>query len=108
MATMNESPLIYTSIDELKSQLNIESGYTDEDSYLESLLLVSESSCNEFTNNGLSGYTYNDIPPTVKHAMILLAAHYYTNRNMVSFSNGVEIPYTFQFLLNPYKNYVIS
>lgn len=98
----------YTTLNELKAHLNIETGYTTDDIYLTTLLDVAESACNEYTNNGLEIFNTYDLPIQIKHAIILLAGHWYLNRNMVSFGQGYEIPYTFQFLLNPYKNYIIS
>lgn len=92
---------------DLKKHLNIESDFTDDDTYLTSLLYVTQTLIQEYLNDfTLSGAT--EIATPIYHSIILLAGHFYLNRNMVSFSQGVEIPYTFKFLLAPYKNYVIS
>lgn len=94
-----------TLFDYLKSHLNIETDYTDDDTLLQYYLDVSQNlifqELNDFT---LTGST---ISTSIFHAIILLASHFYLNRNMVSFSQGLEIPYTFKYLLSPYKNHVI-
>jgi len=100
--------MAYISLSQLKEQLNIEQEFVSDDGYLTQLISVSELAIDNYCNAGLSGYTANDIPVTVQQAALLLASHFYLNRQIVSFAQGVEIPYTFQFLLNPYKNYVIQ
>jgi len=93
----------YFTLPELKEQLNIESGFTRDDHYLSGCTTVACLSVDNYCNNGLTGFTGTTIPATVKQAALMLAAHFYLNRQIVSFATGVEIPYSFQFLLNPYK-----
>ena len=100
--------MAYSTLYEIKKHLNIESSFTDDDSYINQLLSVAELAINNYCNNGLSGYTSSTIPVTIKQASLLLTAHFYLNRQIISFANGIEIPYTFQFLLNPYKNYIVE
>jgi hypothetical protein len=95
------------NINQLKRQLNIELSYLDDDAILQHLIDVTEIAVSNYLGtDALSGYT-NDIPKPVVQATLLLAGHFYMNRNMVSFANGVEIPYSFRFLLDPYKNWTI-
>ena len=86
----------------LKLQLNIESGYTADDLLLSQYLNVSISAVENFL--GYSGTTYEE---PVTQGIILFATHLYLNRNLVSFAQGYELPYSFKFLLTPYKNYVV-
>jgi hypothetical protein len=96
------------TIEQLKRQLRIEPDYTDDDVLLQYLLDTAEISVENFLGaNALSGYTSNDIPTPVLQATIMLAGHWYLNPNMVAFGLGTEVPYSFQFLLNPYKQIVI-
>jgi hypothetical protein len=97
----------YITVTELKQHLNIETSYTADDVLLSGLTTTSTIAVQTYTNDGLSGYTGTTTPAPVKHATLLLAGHLYLNRNMVSFTSGVEIPYTYKFLLDPYKNYVV-
>jgi len=38
----------------------------------------------------------------------MLAAHFYLNRNMVSFAQGAEVPYSYRFLLDPYRDFIVG
>jgi hypothetical protein len=119
---------MFTQIQLLKRQLNIEANYTDEDSYLQTLLDVSEQAvinyCNAFvsgttgTTLNLSGSTHNitmvgytgkhtDVAMPVTQATYLIAANLYVNRSPVSFGQPYELPLNFRWLLDPYKFFYI-
>ena len=100
--------MAYTLLSELKKHLNIESAFTDDDLYLSTLIDVAELSVNEYCNDGLVNYDNTTIPITVKQATLLLAGHLYITRTIVSYAQGIEIPYSFKFLLNPYKVFTVS
>ncbi len=94
--------MAYFTISELKQQLNIESSYTDDDIILSGLTNVVSVAVADYCNNGLTGYTGTtgsviDVPSPVKQASIMLAAHLYINRQLVSFAQGQEIPYSYNF-----------
>ena len=98
----------YTSLNDCKTHLNIEPDYTEDDNYITSLLNVAELAIQNYCNDEtFSGYTSADAPVTIIQAVYFLVGNFYANRQIVSFAQGVEIPYTFQFLLNPYKNYTV-
>lgn len=99
--------MIYTTINELKRQLNIEASYDDENTYLEQLLNVSELAIANDCNGGISGYTQQNLPITIKQAMLMLATHLYLNRQPVAFANAVEIPYSIKYLISSEKNLLI-
>jgi len=125
--------MYYTTLSAVKQQLNIEPTFTTDDSLLTTILNASEAAvisyCNPFvmvtggTQSGItlilsgktmnvtmSGYTYSKfskVSIAVVQGTYLLAAHLYVNRQIVSFAQGVEIPYTLKFLLDPYKNFYI-
>jgi hypothetical protein len=49
------------------------------------------------------------IPVGLKHAMMLMAGHFYNNRESTIIGVGVnKIPYGFEYLVNPYKNWTIG
>lgn len=126
---------MFTNIQSLKRQLNIESTYTDDDAYLQTLCDVSEAAVINYCNaivqvSGytgstgttsvlvLSGKTHNismtgyqgahtDVALPVTQATYLIAANLYINRQPVSFGQPYEIPYVYRFLLDPYKNFYI-
>lgn len=108
----------YIDYIELKKHLNIESSYIDDDSYLQSLCSVASLAVSNYCNSGLSTYTGTttgstsgitlvNIPVTVMQATLLLAAHFYLNRQPIAFASANEIPLAFKFLLDPYRNIVV-
>ncbi len=99
----------YITLDQAKKHLNIESGFTDDNIYIESLISVAELAVSEYCNSGLSGYTGStEMPVTVYQATLLLIAHYYVNREIIRFGNiSAEIPYAFKFLLDFYRDRTI-
>lgn len=105
------------TLSEAKKHLNIEESFTDDDQYIQELISVAELVVQEYLNGGIVDATLtftvgedtvSALPKSIKHACLLLISHLYQNRNMVSFSQGYEIPYSFKFLLSPYRNYVIK
>jgi len=101
--------MTYTTLAAIKAHLNIETGYTADDTYITALIGVVEGAISNHCNGGLAGYTAaEDVPVTVKHAALIIAANLYLNRSSVSFAQGYKIPYSFEFLLNPYRIYTIE
>lgn len=98
----------YITLDEAKSQLNIETGYTIDDQYITHLVDVAETACDNYTNGGLSGYTTNDVPATVKQAVLLFVTHLYTNRSTITFAKPETLPFGFTFLLDFEKDFVAN
>jgi len=99
----------YTNLIDAKTHLNIESVFTEDDIYITSLLNVAEIAVSNYCNDvTFEDFTALTAPVTIVQAVYFLVANWYVNRQIVSFAQGVEIPYTFQFLLNPYKNYVVQ
>ena len=100
--------MAYFTLAELKRNLNIEQEFTDDDLLLNSLMNVATLSVQNYCNLGLSGYTGTTAPVVVKQAAIMIASHLYINRTPVTYGSPIEIPYTFRFLLDPYKNFIIE
>ncbi len=99
---------MYTTIQELKTQLNIETTYVDEDVKLLELLQVAEYAIDKQCNHGLSGYTDATMPITIKQAVLMLASHLYLNRTPVAFASAIEIPYSIQYLLSADRNLIVE
>lgn len=98
----------FATLAELKKHLNIETGFTEDDTYLTSLSQVAQLSVIEYCAGGIDAYDSTDAPVPVRQAILLLAAHLYATRAIVSFAQGYEIPYSFKFLLNPYRTYTVA
>lgn len=96
----------YTNLSNGKLHLKIEDDYTDDDMYISNLLDVAELAVLNYLNDSITSYTV--VPLPIVQATYFLMANWYGNRQIISFAQGIEIPYTFQFLLNPYKNYIVQ
>lgn len=90
----------------LKRHLSIEQEFTTDDILLQNCL----DTATIVVANYLDIPVGESLPSvnTVNPAIILLAANYYANRNMVSFGNASEMPYSFKFMLNAYRNIAIG
>ncbi len=98
----------YITLNELKTHLNID---------LQDIISVAELAVYNYLNGGLSGETievvisgetFLAIPKDIKHACLLIASTLYLNRTAVSFGQGFKLPYSFDFLLSPYRNFTIK
>ena len=104
--------MAWITLSEAKTHLNIESGYTTDDTYITHLISVAELAVSNYTNYGLTGYTGTTgttvIPVTIKQATLLLLSNLYVNRQPIAFATPQEIPYTVKFLLDQYKNFIAN
>ena len=88
----------------LKEFLAIEPEFTDNDNLLNNCLQAAKIAVTQYIGgtDDITSDAYLDI------AILQLAAHFYTIRNLVNFGSASEMPYTFRFILDYYKNWVIS
>lgn len=101
---------MYVTVEELKKQLNVD--YSDDDEYMSRLLDVAEAAVQNDIRRPLSeledmaqdvwGRT---IPAPLRHAILLIATNLYSNREPVAFATPQPVPYTLQYLLQPYIKY---
>ena len=83
--------------------------FADDDEYLEHLLDAAEASVVASTNRTfqeLAGYNDGDFPVPLKHAVMMLAAHWYNQRESVSSTQMSEVPDSLQALVKPYRKLV--
>ncbi len=93
----------------LKLHLNIDSGDTLDDTLLNNYLGIATIGVNNYLNFTTGDTITSDIQSSINSAIILLSSHYYSNRNMVSMGNNAsDMPYTFKFLLDFYKNPIVQ
>lgn len=92
-------------VSSLKENLNIEQDYNLEDEYLTMLLQVAEDAV--FNHLDKKPSDFEVIPKPVIFAVIILASQFYENRTPVAFAQAYKIPYSFEFLLSPYKDYIV-
>ena len=98
--------MTYLTLEQIKKHLNIDSYYTDEDSYLESLGNVCEAVVEKHIDNSLETLCVSGVlPAPLVHSMLLLIGNYYNNRESVSTLSNHEVPLGYTYLLDLFKNY---
>ncbi len=83
--------------------------FTEDDEYLEHLLETAEQSVIRATNRTeqeLIEINDNQFPTPLKHAIMMLAGHWYNQRESVSTVQMHEVPDALQTLVKPYRKLV--
>lgn len=98
---------LYVSVDELKFQVNLAREYRDEDEHLLELLAVAVVSIEKHIQQPLTEFVDESgkLNPMLRHAIRILAAHFYVNREPVAYGQPHIVPYTLEYLLQPFKKY---
>lgn len=80
--------------------------FADDDDYLAFLLDAAERHVCSATNREaeeLIEMGGGSLPPTLQQAALLIAGHWYNQREAVSGVQMAEVPYTVQALIKPYR-----
>lgn len=96
------------SITTIKQHLNIDSGYTADDNYLQQLKRVAEAVIEKHINKSLfelETENKGDLPAPIEQAILLLIGNYYNNREAVSYTSANELPLSYNYILDLYKCY---
>ena len=83
--------------------------FSDDDQYLAHLLEAAEQYVTEATNRSsdeLLAMGGEHLPATLQQAVLLIAGHWYNQREAVSGVQMAEVPYTLQALIKPYRKLV--
>lgn len=99
---------MYVSVQLLKKHLNIDDEFTDDDNYLAVLEEVAEKTVQRHICQLLSEIEDEEghIPAPLCQAIMLYAGVLYNSRESVAFGgNPVDVPHTYEYLINLYKNY---
>ena len=97
---------MFITLSQLKEHLNIDKDYTDDDLYLLDLITVAEDAVRlELDVDYMNIQRGGILPPSVVHAILLLAGNLYMTREPVNFGAANKIPYTFEYLMQLNKNY---
>ncbi len=83
--------------------------FADDDDYLEHLLGAAEEYvCNATNRTGdeLTALGDGKLPATLQQAVLLIAGHWYNQREAVGGVQMSEVPYTLQALIKPYRKLV--
>lgn len=98
----------YITLNQLKSHLNIDSDFTADDNLLEMYGDVAEAVVQRHLCILLSELVDGGgvLPPPIRQAILFYAGNLYNARESVSFGTAPQnIPFTYQYLLDLYKNY---
>lgn len=98
---------MYIYLEDAKKHLNIDQDFLDDDMYIASLIQVAEEIVQQDIDTRLVDLEDDDgdIPNPLKQAMLLLVGNFYANRESVAYANMVKVPYSYQYLIDLYKNY---
>jgi uncharacterized phage protein (predicted DNA packaging) len=99
----------YLVLETVKKHINID--FDDDDDYINILLDVVENAVEIEIGEDLSGLEDNDgnLPLRLIHAMEILIAHFYLVREPVTLGvSAVDVPFTFQWLIHPFRNFTIK
>lgn len=80
--------------------------FADDDEYLQHLLDTAESSVIKATNRTqeeLAKMGNGSVPTPIKHAIMMLGAHWYNQRESVSSVQMHAVPDSLQALIKPYR-----
>lgn len=98
---------MYLQLYEIKKHLNIDCDFKEDDEYLTQLENVAEKVVETNIDTKLSTLEDGDgnIPSPLIQAIRFLVANYYANRESVAFAQSTNVPYTYQYLIDLYRNY---
>jgi hypothetical protein len=98
---------MYIDLNTIKKHLNIDTEFTEDDDYLMMLEGVAEISVEKHIDKSLTELVDGEgnLPSPLKQAMLLYIGNMYLSRESVTFGNAVEIPLSYNYLLDLYKDY---
>lgn len=98
---------MYINLETIKKHLNIDSFFTEDDEYLMLLEDVAEKAVSKHIDCNLSELQDGNggLPSPLLHAILLLVGNMYMQRESISFSNATEVPLSYSYLLDLYKDY---
>lgn len=101
---------LYISLGEIKSHLNLDSDFTADDEYLDSLATAAEDVVSKYIDYPLSQLedASGDIPRALKFAMLLWIGTIYNTRESVSSVNMSTVPHSLELLADLYRDYKLD
>lgn len=98
---------MYITVEEAKQHIYVD--FVDDDELIESMILAAEQSIEKYLNTDFDTIVKNnngELPHSIKLAIKILVGNFYANRESVSFNSvPYRIPFSFEYLLQPFKNY---
>lgn len=97
---------MYVTIEEIKQHLYID--FEADDAMLADMIQASEEIIEKYLNTTFDTLLNENgtLPFPIKQAIKIMVGNLYTNRESVSFNAyPSKIPYSYEYLLQPYKNF---
>lgn len=98
----------YVTLEQAKDHLRV--NFDDDDIYIGDLIDVAETSvANEIGSTLASNEIGGALPKPLYQTILMMVGHLYNSREPVVTGVGVtKVPYTLEYLLAPYKNWVLK
>ena len=94
----------YVTLEELKQHLNVD--FDTDDKYITELIEPIQMAIESYLNTPLETFVKDEkIDRRIWHAIRILAANYYANRESVTFATPQTIPGHIELLIQPLKRY---
>lgn len=101
---------MYTLLSNVRKHLIIDDNFHDDDPYLLMLIEAAEDAIEQDLGYSLAILVDPNtgmLPPSIRHAILLLVGNLYAHREPVAFAHPVVIPFTISYLLSHYRHYYI-
>lgn len=98
----------YIQLYQVKKQINIDEDFKDDDEYLVDLINVAEQMVENHIDDNLDEIAKangNCLPRPLIQAMLLFIGNLYANRESIAFASSSEIPLSYNYILDGFKNY---
>lgn len=98
---------LYISIDEAKEHLNIDQEFMADDLLIARYIQSAQEALERNIDRPLSDFEdeYGNLPEGLLQAIRFMVANFYANRENVAFTNAVNLPYSYQYLVDLYRDY---
>ena len=98
---------MYITLERAKEHLRVD--FDDDDNYITSLIDVVEQAVSAEIGQPLAELEVAGvIPHDLQHSILLLLSHFYNVREPVTLGvMAVEVPYSYKYLIQPYKNWTL-
>ena len=100
--------MIYLKLYQIKRHLNIDERFQEDDEYLLELAEVAQAAVEKHLDTSLQEIAKDNggtLPSPIVHAMKLLVAEYYSQREAISYTATQVVPLAYDYLLAPYIDY---
>lgn len=91
----------------IKTHLNVDKDYTEEDDYIMHLESVAVELVQRHIDRTLDDIIKEEgaIPQPLLHTMLLIIGNFYANRESIAYSPVYELPSTLKYILSMYRDY---